>query len=223
MHRNVRKHAQAHAETITRDRRQRLAVEAARLMAEGGMRDFHQAKLKAAERLGIYDDASLPRNREIEDALREYQRLFQPGHAAGLRQRRKAALHALEFFRLFDPRLVGAVLDGTADAHSAVCLHLYSDDPDAVPRCLDEHGIPAEVRSRRLRLDREREDDFPVWLFSADGLSFDITVLPLDMLRHAPLSGIDEKPMKRASIAQLLLLLAVDEFAGHEAVAAPQP
>ena len=40
------------------------------------MRDFHQAKLKAASRLGIHDDASLPRNREIEDALREYQRLF---------------------------------------------------------------------------------------------------------------------------------------------------
>ena len=43
----------------------------ARLMAEGGIRDFHQAKLKAANRLGIHDDASLPRNREIEDALRQ--------------------------------------------------------------------------------------------------------------------------------------------------------
>src|SRR5690606_6689468 len=69
-------HAQAHAQTRTRERRHRLAHEAARLMAEGGMRDYHQAKLKAAQRLGILDDASLPRNREIEAALREYQRLF---------------------------------------------------------------------------------------------------------------------------------------------------
>lgn len=69
-------HARAHADTRTRERRHRLAHEAARLMAEGGIRDFHQAKLKAASRLGIHDDASLPRNREIEDALREYQRLF---------------------------------------------------------------------------------------------------------------------------------------------------
>ena len=221
MQRRPRQHAHAHAETITRERRQRLAVEAARLMAEGGMRDFHQAKLKAAQRLGIADDASLPRNREIEAALREHQRLFQRGHAAGLRQRREAALHALEFFRVFHPRLVGPVLDGTADAHSAVCLHLYSDDADAVPRCLDEHGIPAEVRSRRLRLDRDREGDFPVWMFSADGLSFDLTVLPLDVLRQAPLSGIDEKPMKRASITQLRLLLAADEIAGYESGAAP--
>ena len=75
-HANARRHAQEHALTRTRERRHRLAHEAAKLMAEGGIRDYHQAKLKAAARLGIHDDASLPRNREIEDALREYQRLF---------------------------------------------------------------------------------------------------------------------------------------------------
>ena len=82
--------ARQHAETRTRERRTRLAHEAARLMAEGGIRDFHQAKLKAATRLGIHDDASLPRNREIEDALREYQRLFVgDAHAEGHAAKRK--------------------------------------------------------------------------------------------------------------------------------------
>ena len=89
-------HARQHAETRTRERRQRLAHEAARLMVEGGIRDYHQAKLKAASRLGIHDDASLPRNREIEDALREYQRLFVgEAHVTGLRRRREAALRAI--------------------------------------------------------------------------------------------------------------------------------
>ena len=213
---HARQHAQQHAETRTRERRHRLAHEAARLMAEGGIRDYHQAKLKAAERLGIYDDASLPRNREIEDALREYQRLFQRDNLVGLRQRREAALRAMEFFSAFEPRLVGPVLEGTADARSPVALHLYSDDPDAASRFLDQHGIPAEARSRHLRLDRERSDDFPVWIFSAEELSFDLTVLPLDVLRQAPLSGVDEKPMKRASAAQLRQLLADEEIAGYE-------
>ena len=49
--------ARQHAETRTRERRHRLANEAAKLMVEGGIRDFHQAKLKAASRLGIHDDA----------------------------------------------------------------------------------------------------------------------------------------------------------------------
>lgn len=209
--------AHQHAQSRTRERRHRLAHEAARLMAEGGIRDFHQAKLKAAARLGIHDDASLPRNREIEDALREYQRIFLgDSQAQALRLRREAAARALEFLAPFEPRLVGPVLEGTADATSPVLLHAYTDDLDAVARFLDEHGIPAQPRERQLRLDRERRADLPVWVFSAEDLPFDITVLPLHALRQAPLSSVDERPMRRASLAQLRQLLAEDEIAGYE-------
>lgn len=211
-------HAQVHAQTRTRERRRRLAHEAARLMAEGGMRDYHQAKLKAAQRLGIFDDASLPRNREIEEALREYQRLFAgPTHGEALRVRREAALRALGFLAPFSPRLVGPVLEGTADANSPVHLHAYSDDPEAVMRFLDEHGVPAEARTRRLRLDPSRTADLPVWVFGAEDLSFDVTVLPLDALRQAPLSSVDGRPMKRANVAHLRQMLADDEISDYEA------
>ena len=211
-------HAHMHSQTRTRERRQQLAHEAARLMAEGGIRDYHMAKLKAAQRLGIHDDASLPRNREIEDALREYQRLFLGSDQfVEVRRRREAAVHALDFYRDVAPRLVGASLEGTADANSEVALHLHCDDADAVPRWLDDHGIPVQSRSRHLRLDRQREGDFPVWVFSAEGLSIDLTVLPADVERQAPLSSTDGKPMRRASLAQLRTLLANEEIAGYEA------
>jgi hypothetical protein len=210
-------HARQHAKIRTRERRHRLAHEAARLMAEGGIRDYHQAKLKAAARLGIADDASLPRNREIEDALREYQRLFLGDKQQGdLRQRREAALRALEFFSGFDARLVDTVLDGTADANAPVMLQLYSDDADAVPRFLENHRIPVELRSRRVRLDRERSEDFPVWVFSAEELTFEVTVLPHTALRQAPLSSVDEKPMRRASVAQLRELLLTQEIKDYQ-------
>jgi len=205
-------HAVTHLETRTRERRQRLAIEAARLITEGGIRDFHLAKRKAAHRLGIHDDASLPRNSEIQEALRDYQRLFQgESHERLLLERREAAARALEFFASFEPRLVGAVLEGTADTHSAVCLHLYTDDPEHVPVFLADHGIPAESSGRRVRLDRERDFEAPVWLFAAENLPFDITVLPLAALRQAPLDRIDEKPMRRASLAALEELLASGE------------
>jgi hypothetical protein len=211
-------HARQHSQTRTRERRQRLALEAARLMAEGGMRDYHQAKLKAAERLGIHDDASLPRNREIEEALRQYQRLFVgEAHHVALALRRQAALHALEFFAAFHPRLVGPVLEGTADAHSPVQLHLHSDDVDSVDRWLQDQRIPADRRSRRVRLDRERELEVAAWVFTAEDLLIDVAVLPYDALRQAPLSALDERPMKRASLAQLRELVAQDEMADHEA------
>ena len=56
----------------------------------------------------------------------------------------------------------------------------------------------------------------PVWVFGAEDLAFDITVLPLHALRQAPLSSVDERPMRRASLAQLRQLLAEDEIAGYE-------
>ncbi len=209
--------ARQHAERRTRERRHRLAHEAARLMAEGGIRDYHQAKLKAADRLGIHDDASLPRNREIEDALREYQRLFLGDtQADALRVRREAALQSLTFFQRFQPRLVGRVLDGTADGNTPVALHLHADDADEVAHFLADAAIPAEPRWRRVRLDRTRECDVPVWVFSADGLAFDLTVLPLDTLRQAPLSGIDERPMQRATLAQVRDLLSGEDMADRE-------
>jgi hypothetical protein len=205
-------HHRIHAHDRVQRNRVRIAQEAARLMSEHGIRDFHRAKLKAAERLGILDTQALPRNQEIEQALREHQRLF---HADSqpqlLRRRREAAAEAMRFLHAFEPRLVGAVLEGTADAHSAICLHVFSDDPEAVGLFLREHGVPFETQTRRLRSSRDAQADYPVLLFAADELPFDLTVLPRDALRQAPLDRIDEKPMRRAPLAAVEELLAADE------------
>lgn len=205
-------HHRIHAQDRLQRNRLRVAQEAARLMSEHGIRDFHHAKIKAAERLGILDAQALPRNNEIEEALREHQRIF---HADSqpqlLQERREAAAEAMRFLERFDPRLVGAVLEGTADAHSAVCLHLFSDTPESVVLFLEERGVPITQQTRRLRVTRDEQQEYPVLLFAADGLPFDITVLPRDSLRQPPLDRIDEKPMRRASLAAVEELLATED------------
>jgi len=202
-------HHRIHAQDRLQRNRLRVAQEAARLMSEHGIRDFHHAKVKAAERLGILDAQALPRNNEIEDALREHQRIF---HADSqpqlLQERREAAIEAMRFLDRFDPRLVGAVLEGTADAHSAVCLHVFSDTSESVVLFLQERGVPITQQTRRLRVTRDEQKEYPVLLFAADGLPFDITVLPRDALKQAPLDRIDEKPMRRASLAAVEEMVA---------------
>ena len=189
--------------------RRRIALEAARLMSEHGIRDFHLAKRKAAERLGASEDVGLPKNSEIEDALREHQRLFQADeHPALLRRLREVARDAMQFLTRFEPRLVGAVLEGTADKHSAICLHLFSDTLEEVAGFLQEQGIPYEEQNRRLRSSRDTQHEYPVLLFSADEVAIDLTVLPHDAIRQAPLDRIGERPMRRATLAMLEELLA---------------
>ena len=188
--------------------RRRIAVEAARLIAEHGMRDFHAAKRKAAHRLGLAETAPLPRNAEIDEALREHQRLFQSdSQPAQLRLLHEAAIEAMRFFRRFQPRLVGAVLEGTADAVSAVCLHLFHDNPGEVIGFLDEHAIPFEQQDREFRFSAELRESFPTLLFSAAGTRIDVSVFPLDGLRRAPLDRNNERPMRRAPLDALLTLV----------------
>lgn len=189
--------------------RRLIALEAARLMSEHGIRDFHLAKRKAAERLGAGDDIGLPKNIEIEEALREHLRLFQATEQPQrLRKLREIARDAMQFFARFEPRLVGAVLDGTADRHSAVCLHLFSDSPEEVAAFLQEQGIPYEEQNRRLRMSHDVQQEHPVLLFSADDAAIDLTLLPRDAIRQAPLDRVDERPMRRATRAALEELLA---------------
>ena len=205
-------HHRIHAHDRVQRNRLRVAQEAARLMSEHGIRDFHHAKRKAAERLGVLDEQALPRNHEIEEALREHQRLFQADSQPQLlRARREAAVDAMRFLQRFEPRLVGAVLEGTADSHSAVCLHVFSDDAEAVGIYLHEHGVPVETQTRRLRISREEQAEFPVLLFAADNLPFDLTVMPLNALRQSPLNRMDEKPMRRASLASVEIMLAEED------------
>jgi len=177
-------------------------------MAQSGLHDYEQAKRKVARRLGIANESLLPRNDQIQVALREYQRLFQgKSQPLALCQRREAAVQAMIFFSRFSPRLVGPVLDGTADEHSPVILHLHADDADEITRFLIESDIPADAGTAPLRLDRKRSVDVPAWYFMAEDVAFELKVLPLTSLYQAPLSALDDKPALRATVAQVRALL----------------
>lgn len=189
--------------------RERLIQVAARLMAEEGIRDFYLAKRKAADRLGVPDTRNLPQNREIQAALTDYQRLF--GGAAQLRHLlhlREIALEAMEFFARFRPRLVGSVLDGTANAYSDINLHLFADIPEEVALFLMEHNIPYEEDWRRLRF--SGTDDYvnlPVYRFVAGDTRIDLTVFNRLGLRQSPRSRTDGQPMRRANRSAVRRLL----------------
>jgi predicted nucleotidyltransferase len=188
--------------------RRALAQEAARIMAEHGIHDFLTAKRKAAERLGVMDASALPRNTEIEQALAEYQRLFDAtGHEQTLHSQRRAALDAMHWLSAFEPRLVGSVLSGTATEHADIQLHVFADRPESVALQLIDRGVLHEVTERRVRLDAERTKAYPGVRFSVGARRIDATVFPLDGIRQSPVSPVDGKPMRRADAEELESLL----------------
>jgi len=190
--------------------RRALAQEAARLMAEHGIRDFLVAKRKAAERLGVIDGvALLPKNSEIESALAEYQRLFRgASHLEALEAQRRAALAAMRYLQEFAPRLVGPVLSGTATEYTEVQLHLFAERVESVTLKLLDGGIPHELTEKRLKLNAELVRPFPGVRFEVDDQPIEATVFPTDGIRQAPMSPVDGRPMRRADAGEVEALLA---------------
>jgi len=201
--------------------RHAIAQEAARLMAEHGIQDFYVAKRKAAERYGVVDGAFLPRNTEIEAALMSYQRLFGGvQHERSLQEQRRVALQAMQLLREFEPRLVGAVLNGSATEHADIQLHVFSDNAEAVAMHLMERRFDYDVLERRIRLTAERQVAMPSIRFEMTGERIEALVFARDGIRQAPVSPVDGKPMRRAAMGEVEALAKHSDESGSPA--APQ-
>jgi len=179
-------------------------------MAEEGVRDFHAAKRRACERLGLDDDhRHLPANHEIEAALQDHLRIF---HGQTLRARRdrlrRLALEAMGFLSRFEPRLIGPVLSGTVTEATAIELLVTADTPEEIEHFLSDHGIPHDQYDRRLRYGGDRQAIIPAYRFDADGVSVELGVLDPVAAREAPLSPIDGRPMQRAGHREVEALLS---------------
>ena len=188
--------------------RRQIAVEAGRIMAEEGVRDYSAAKRKAAERLGVHGRGGLPSNLEVDEAMQEYQRLFLGAeHAARLRRLREVALEAMTLLADYEPRLVGGVLRGTAGPEEVVNLLLYADTPEEVALFLDARGIRTRAEEQRFRFGRREWADVPGWTYVAGDVTLRLAVFPPEALRRPPLSPVDGRAMRRAHIGAVRRLL----------------
>jgi hypothetical protein len=188
--------------------RQVVAQEAARIIVDHGIRDYRLAKKKAAARLGVLSRGALPGNSEIEAAVAEHLQIFGgESHADQLRLMRVAALSAMELLAEFSPRLVGPVLVGTADEHSAVNLHVFADSDEVVAMELADIGLNYRSYERRLKSRRGRVETYAGFEFHHSHNAIQATVFPIDGIRQAPISPVDGKPMRRVdtnAVQQLL-------------------
>lgn len=166
--------------------RRHIAYIAARMMAEDGIADYGAAKMKAARQAGLADSAQLPDNHEIEEALREYQGLYQKDdQPAHLRRLREVAVKVMREFGDFRPALVGSVLSGTAGQFSDVNLQLFTDDSKLLTMFLLNKRYRFEEGSKKIRRG-ERYEPVPQITLEVDDATVTLTVLDPDDERSSP-------------------------------------
>jgi hypothetical protein len=107
-----------------------IAMAAARMIAEDGT-DYATAKRKAAKLiLGNNKTPGdvMPDNAQVEAEVREYQALFMGDEQpARLKALRLLALELMQILERFHPRLVGAVVNGTAGEHTDIHIQLFPE------------------------------------------------------------------------------------------------
>ena len=189
--------------------RRDIAAEAARIMVTQAQNNFRIAKQKAAERLGVSAGAGLPSNVEVEAALRAYQGFYGgKQHTHHIQKMREIALRVMRSLESFCPRLVGPVLEGTADKHAQICLHVFNDPPDAVAIHLLEHGLNFQTAQRKIRWHDGSYRQIPLLVTDAEGITVELELFSQVDLRQAPPSPIDGRPQKRAPLTEVECLLA---------------
>ena len=187
--------------------RRHLAYVAARLIAEEGM-DYAGAKSKAARQEGLSEANILPDNQEIEEALREYQELYQKDEQPiVLRRLREVAVKVMRELDDFRPALVGSVLSGTAGAHSDVNLQLFTDDSKTLAMFLVNKRYRFEEGSRRVQRGG-RMEEVPQFSIEVEDAIVTLTVLDRDDERVAPKAKLENGLPARARLPEVEALLA---------------
>ena len=185
-----------------------IACEAARIVHDEMVRDYRVARDKACQRLGVQQFNDVPDNQEIHTALIDYLKGFKTDtQLKQVQAKRQEALTAMRFFKDFEPRLAGAVLDGTAAPETPVCLHVFVDASEEVMIHLLNQGIPFETQERRVKYSDQRLDYCTVFSFIVNDIELEIYVLPVNALRQAPLSPITNKPTRRVDYQKLSKLV----------------
>ncbi len=187
-----------------------IAVQAARLLAEDGRLDYLSAKQKALKLCNVGGRVDLPTNEEIETQLKVHQKLFDQGDNRQdlIRELRKDAVAIMQKFELFEPLLVGAVLEGTAVENSPIELHVFSDSVKEVAIFLIEKNIDFESLDRKMRFNKNETIIVPMLRFYIGEREIELSIFNYKMLRHKLISSITQQPMKRANIKKVQRLIS---------------
>ncbi|MFT5680555.1 MAG: hypothetical protein ACI8RZ_001461 [Myxococcota bacterium] len=197
--------------------RQRLAVEAARLMFEEGVSQYLDAKRIAARRLfgrsGAkqvrFRPADLPSNGEIRAELLAMAALAEgPSRHRRLFAMRAVALQTMAVLAAFEPRLIGSVASGHIRRGSDIDLHVFTDVEDALTLTLSSIGWGYDLDRVAIQKDGRIQEFLHVYLDR--GFPVELSVYPTRQRRITTRSSTDGLPIDRVSPARLRMLLAAE-------------
>jgi hypothetical protein len=102
---------------------------AAQLIMEEGIKDYLFAKKKAAKSLGLNENVNLPTNSQIDKAIDDFNKIFNPNiDIEFLQQFKNQALEVMNIFKNFKPHLMNQLSQGIIPKFPEIKINLFADN-----------------------------------------------------------------------------------------------
>jgi len=159
-----------------------IANRAAEIIMEEGITDYHFAKKKAAKYLGYQSSDYLPSNDEIDNALKEYQKIYQVDIDASLvRKIKDEALMIMELVKKFNPHLLGQLIDGLIPKYPILKINLYTDNMKEIEYVLLNNNIEFNLKDTNISEKRTKKKSLRnIPIIKIEGRWFPIELKVLD-------------------------------------------
>ena len=153
-----------------------IANRAAEIIMEEGITDYHFAKKKAAKYLGEESSDALPSNDEIDGALKEYQKIYQPEiDPQILGNIKKEAMRVMELFKAFNPHLAGQLMEGLVPKYPTLQINLYTDNMKEIEYLLLNSNIEFDLKDASISEKRTKKKSLrKIPIITIDGSWFPV-------------------------------------------------
>ena len=124
---------------------------AAQLIMEEGIKDYLFAKKKAAKSLGLNENASLPTNSQIDKAIDDFNKIFNPNiDIEFLQQFKTQALEVMNIFNNFKPHLMNQLSQGIIPKFPEIKINLFADNLKDVEYVLLNSEMPYDFKEVKM-------------------------------------------------------------------------
>ena len=145
---------------------------AAQLIMEEGIKDYLFAKKKAAKSLGLNENVSLPTNSQIDKAIDDFNKIFNPNIDIDfLQQFKTQALEVMNIFKNFKPHLMNQLSEGIIPKFPEIKINLFADNLKDVEYVLLNSELSYDFKELKMNIKEGKHSIKSIPIIYLDNLS----------------------------------------------------
>ena len=126
---------------------------AAQLIMEEGIKDYLFAKKKAAKSLGLNENVNLPTNSQIDEAIDDFNKIFNPNiDIEFLQQFKTQSLEVMNIFKNFKPHLMNQLSQGIIPKFPEIKINLFADNLKDVEYVLLNSKLSYDFKELKMNI-----------------------------------------------------------------------